>query len=77
MQDRMEESRQRDIALEEHKRLTEREREMQQYRQHIADQEREFEAYRAKLRDEQLAREKKLQRELEAREALFAEREKS
>lgn len=76
MQDRMEESRQREIEMEERKRLSEREREIAQVRKQISEREREFENYREKLRNEQLAREKKLFKEIEAREALFAEREK-
>lgn len=76
MQERMEEARMKELALQEEKRLTARERELQRYREVIQKQEHELDAYRAKLKEEQLAREKELQRELEARERFFAEREK-
>lgn len=75
MQDRIEETRQRENAVEALTRLSEREREIVAYRERVSAQEREFEAHRAMLREEQLMREKKLQQETAAREALFAERE--
>lgn len=76
MQERMEEFRMKELAKEERERLTARERELQRYREVMEVQERELDAYRARLKEEQLAREKELQRELEAREKFFAEREK-
>lgn len=76
MQERMEEFRMKELAKEERERLTARERELQRYREVMEVQERELDAYRARLKEEQLAREKELQREMEAREKFFAEREK-
>lgn len=77
MQDRMEESRQREkYSADDLKRLDLRERELLEYRKHIQEQEKQLEDYRAKLKNEQLTREKDLQKELEARERFFAEREK-
>src|SRR5574343_322294 len=76
MQERMEEARMKELALQQEKRLTARERELERYREVIQKQEHELDAYRAKLKEEQLVREKELQRELEARERFFAEREK-
>lgn len=46
------------------------------YRDIILKQERELEDYRARLKEEQLARDKTIQTELEAREQFFREREK-
>ncbi|CAM8645390.1 hypothetical protein MCEMSEM18_03661 [Comamonadaceae bacterium] len=76
MQDRMEETRMDELAKEERARLTARERDLQRYRDVIQKQEHELDSYRARLKEEQLAREKEFQRELEAREKFFAEREK-
>lgn len=76
MQERMEESRERDIAREERKRFTERELQLREYRDVIEKQALELDVYRSRLKEEQLAREKEFQRELEAREQFFAEREK-
>lgn len=58
------------------KRLNDREKELYLLRQHVHEQEKQLEAYRAKLKNEQLDREKKFQKELDAREHFFAEREK-
>lgn len=76
MQDRMEESRQLEFAAQESKRQSEREKEFIRTAKIITERERDIESLRAKIREEQLAREKEIQRELEAREALFAERER-
>lgn len=76
MQERMEEARMKELALQEEKRLMAREHELLRYREVIQKQEHELDAYRSRLKEEQLAREKELQRELEARERFFAEREK-
>lgn len=76
MQERMEESRLKSLANEERERLSVRERELLHYRETIQKQERDLEVYRARLKEEQLARERELQREMEAREKFFAEREK-
>lgn len=77
MQERMAEQEQFDkLAAEERKRLTEREREFLRFKNMLTERERELESAHAKLREEQLLREKELQQEFAAREALFAEREK-
>jgi hypothetical protein len=78
MQERMEESRMQELENDEHERarLLVRERELQRYREVIERQERELDAYRARLKEEQLAREKELQKELDAREKFFVERER-
>lgn len=56
--------------------MTDRERELVAYREHISAQERELDEFRKKLKTEQLSREKELHKELEAREKFFADREK-
>ncbi|MFN7835522.1 MAG: hypothetical protein ACK5NY_07020 [Burkholderiaceae bacterium] len=76
MQERMDKSRLEELTKEELARLTARERELLRYREVIDRQESELDAYRSRLKEEQLAREKELQKELEARERFFAEREK-
>lgn len=76
MQERMDKSRLEELTKEELERLTARERELLRYREVIDRQESELDAYRSRLKEEQLAREKELQKELEAREKFFAEREK-
>lgn len=77
MQDRMDESRQKEsFSSEALKKMESRERELMAYREHIAMQERELDDFRTKLKHEQLAREKELQKELEAREKFFADRER-
>ena len=58
------------------KKIEERERELMAYRERIAIQEKELDEYRSKLKNEQLSREKKLLKELEAREQFFADRER-
>lgn len=77
MQDRMEQTRLEERALEEEKRFSARERELMHYRELIQRQEHELDVYRKRLKEEQLAREKEIQSELDAREKFFAEREKS
>jgi hypothetical protein len=76
MQERMEESRMSEITREERKRLTERERELMQYREIIEKQAQELDEYRSRLKKDQFEREKFFQHELEEREKLFVEREK-
>jgi hypothetical protein len=77
MQNRMDESRQREkYSSGDIERLDLRERELLEYRNHIQEQEKQLDDYRAKLKNEQLAREKGFQKELEARERFFTEREK-
>lgn len=76
MQERMEETRMKELALQEEERLTTRERELLRYRDVIQKQEHELDSYRSRLKEEQLTREKNLQKEMEARERFFAEREK-
>lgn len=70
-------SRIKELAQAEESRLSARERELHHYREMIARQEHEFDAYRKRLKEEQLAREKEIQKELEAREKIFIEREKN
>jgi hypothetical protein len=65
MQDRMEENR-----------ISNRERELQDYMRLIEEQQSEFDAYRKRVKEEQLEREKEFQKELEAREQMFSQREK-
>lgn len=77
MQERMEKTRLEERVLEDEKRLSARERELLHYRDLIQRQELELDIYRKRLKEEQLAREKELQSELDAREKFFAEREKS
>lgn len=76
MQERIEETRMQDLAQREQARPTARENDLQKYRDVIQKQEHELDAYRARLKEEQLTREKELQRELDAREKFFAERER-
>lgn len=77
MQDRMEEDRKKGIfSLEAMKRLEARELELLEYRELIQQQEKELDEYRTRLKQEQLARDKEIQKELEARERFFADREK-
>ena len=65
MQDRMEEDR-----------ISNRERELREYRVLIEQQQSEFDAYRKRVKEDQLEREKEFQKELEAREQMFSKREK-
>jgi hypothetical protein len=58
------------------KRLELREHELIAFRHRIQEQEKQLEEYRSKLKSDQLAREKEFQKELEARERFFADREK-
>ncbi|MDR6426709.1 uncharacterized membrane-anchored protein YhcB (DUF1043 family) [Variovorax paradoxus] len=76
MQERMEESRLNELGREERSRLSARETELRSYRDVVQRQERELDLYRARLKEEQLAREREFQKELEAREKFFAERER-
>lgn len=76
MQDRMEESRQRErFSSEAVKHLEAREHELLQYRELIQQQEKQLDEYRTRLKHEQMAREKELQKELEAREKHYSDRE--
>jgi hypothetical protein len=76
MQDRMEESRNRELSEEKKRYLNDRERELSKYREVIENQEREFDAYRSRLKEEQIEREMELRKEFEERERYFVEREK-
>ncbi|MEO4049412.1 hypothetical protein AAFN46_20320 [Pseudomonas sp. CAU 1711] len=76
MQDKMEETRRRELANEDRKIFSERENELLSYRELIQQQEKELNNYRSKLKKEQFQREKELQLEFESREKLFADREK-
>lgn len=77
MQDRMEESIRTEIyPLDDVEHISIRAKELLNYRKQIEEREKQLDAYRAQLKSEQLAREKELQNELEARERFFAEREK-
>lgn len=76
MQDKMEETRRRELANEDRKTFSERENELLSYRALIQQQEKELNNYRSKLKKEQFQREKELQLEFESREKLFADREK-
>lgn len=76
MQERMEESRQRErFSLETVKHLEAREQELLQYRELIQQQEKQLDDYRTRLKHEQMAREQELQKELEGREKHYADRE--
>jgi hypothetical protein len=57
-------------------RISNRERELHEYRRLIEHQQSEFDAYRKRVKEEQLEREKEFQKELEAREQIFSKREK-
>lgn len=76
MQERMEEDRINSLSREAQARLSNRERELHDYRELMEIQQREFDAYRKRAKEEQLAREAEFQKELEAREKMFAQREK-
>jgi hypothetical protein len=76
MQDRMEESRNRELSEEKKRYLNDRERELSKYREVIENQERDFDAYRSRLKEEQIEREMELRKEFEERERYFVEREK-
>jgi hypothetical protein len=58
------------------RRLELREKELFDYRKRIHDQEKQLDDYRTNLKNEQLQREREFQKEFEARERFFAEREK-
>lgn len=77
MQDRMEEDRLNTLSREERARLSSRERELHEYRELMEMQQREFDTFRKRAKEEQLAREVEFQKELEARELMFAQREKN
>jgi hypothetical protein len=78
MQERMEESNQiKRFSSEATKQFEERERELLEYRALIQQQEKQLDEYRTRLKHEQMAREKELQAELEARERHFADRERN
>lgn len=76
MQDRIEEDRINSLARDERARFSNRERDLQEYRDLMEHQQREFDAYRKRAKAEQLAREAEFQKELEAREQMFSQREK-
>lgn len=76
MQDRMEESRNRELSEEKKRYFNDRERELSKYREVIENQERDFDAYRSRLKEEQIEREMELRKEFEERERYFVEREK-
>jgi hypothetical protein len=64
-----------ELTKEERAKLTAREAEFLKYRELVERQQRELDVYRARLKEEQIARERDLQKEMEARERVFAERE--
>lgn len=72
MQERMNQSEIEDRVL---KRLAEYTEDRKQQHQLLTSQESEFAEYREKTRNEQLMRERKMQKELEAREKFFSDRE--
>jgi hypothetical protein len=72
----MEEDRLKSLRQEAQARLSNRERELHDYRELMEIQQTEFDAYRKRAKEEQLAREAEFQKELEAREKMFAQREK-
>ncbi|MFQ3248135.1 MAG: hypothetical protein ACI9SP_004795 [Arenicella sp.] len=76
MQEKMDDSRKREIADDKNRYLNEREKELSHYREIIEKQESELNAYRVRLKEEQYLREKELREELEERELYFMEREK-
>lgn len=76
MQDRMEEDRLNSLSRDERTRFSNRERELHEYRELMEMQQREFDAFRKRAKEEQLAREAEFQRELDAREQMFVQREK-
>jgi len=76
MQERMDDSRKREIAEDKNRYFMEREKELSHYRGIIEKQESELNAYRSRLKEEQFLREKELRTELEERERYFLEREK-
>lgn len=75
MQDRMEESRLRGTTQEERVRLSEREKELQDYRHFIEVQQREFDEHRKRAQEDLLKREESFQIELGKREKMFHQRE--
>lgn len=77
MQDKMDEDSKRGIfSSAAIKQLSDRERELLKYRELIQQQEKQLDDFRVRLKHEQLAREKEIQKELDAREKFFADREK-
>ena len=76
MQEKMDESRKRELSEDKNKYFMDRERELSEYRKIIENQERELDAYRSRLKEEQIEREMSLRKELEQRERYFVEREK-
>lgn len=76
MQEKMDESRKRELGEEKNRYLSERERELSSYKQIIEKQESELNAYRSRLKKEQYVRENELRKEFEERERYFIEREK-
>ncbi|QBC45188.1 hypothetical protein [Iodobacter fluviatilis] len=78
MQDKMEKYNEyKNISVEEFERMNIREKELMMLRQQIHMQERELDKQKSKLKEEQLSREKAIQKEMDAREKFFSEREKN
>ncbi|WP_156443723.1 hypothetical protein [Burkholderia savannae] len=77
MQEKIEKTKLEGHTLEEIHQLATRERELLSQRALIRKQEHELDVYRKRLKEEQLVREQELQRELEAREKIFSERERN
>lgn len=76
MQERMEESRLPNLAKEGLARYSARERELSDYRELLETQQREFDDYRRRSQEEQHKREAEIRKEIEEREATFADRER-
>lgn len=64
------------LSVDEQMHFSNREREIQEYREMMEKQQREFDSYRHRAKQEQFTREAEFQKELEAREQMFAKREK-
>lgn len=79
MQERMDEENKlnrRFIGRDELVKFKAREQELLKFREQIQQQEKQLDEYRTRLKAEQFAREKEIQKALEAREKFFAERDK-
>ncbi|WP_169633211.1 hypothetical protein [Acidovorax sp. SRB_24] len=72
----MEEDRIRSMKDDEYARLTNRKKELTEYREMLEIQQYEFDTYRKRAKEEQLAREAEFQKERQEREKMFAQREK-
>jgi len=77
MQDRPENSKPKSALQDAVARFAAREKELQDYRELLELQQREFDEYRKRTQEEQLKRESDFRHELEKRENMFAQREKS